>query len=864
MTKIRYIFLLLIIFSLNIYANSNEKLEKVTVQLHWKYQFEFAGFIAAKEKGFYKDVGLDVNLKEYDFGIDIEQDVLDGVSEYGIYNSYTLIDYLKGKDIVLISSFFKRAALVLVSQPDIFSPKDLVGKKIMASTKEDFILNFKEYFKTYGVSVDDILLVPHNYKVDDFKNKKISAMTAFVSDQLYKLDKDGIKYNVLDPSNDNLFALQMEMFTSKRELLNHPKRVQAMRKASQKGWQYALKHKKELVDIIYNKYLKNDTRKITKDALLSEADGIQKLILPYTYVIGSIDRNFLQKQMKLFKDEYKIGKNKNLDNFIYKDQNDKNLDFAEDELKYINNNPKINLCLKYDRYPFDGYQNGKFVGIMSDIFSIISNVSGLKFSPIISHSEKELQKNILDKKCKVLSVYATKSKRYPSLSPTVPFSSTHFTLISTLDKSFVYDVKALKHKKLLVELKSLKRYLLELYPYLDIQVIKSKSEIIQKVLDSKAYAFVALDEEADYIIDKYGYGKLKINGFLSSDKAVDISIGVQKDEPVLKSIIDKSLESISKEKIDSIFNSWRLIRYQESIDYSLVFYVLVVMLAIVSLMYYYQQKLKKFNSELERLVDIKTKELREINESLESKVKQKIDELIEKDEILTMQSKQAVMGEMISMIAHQWRQPLNMITLQISNLQIKHMMNQKISDEFLNKTLDDITDTIVYLADTVEDFKAYFRPDKEKITSSIRDIIEKSVNFVQPRINAHQIKLDINDIEDIEMNTYPNDLIQVVLNLLNNSIDAYSEVDTDDKYIKVYTKTMDQNISVYVEDNAGGIKKEDIKRLFEPYFSTKGKNGTGLGLYMSKMIIEKQFSGNIKVTSKDSKTIFVINIPIII
>jgi polar amino acid transport system substrate-binding protein len=161
----RLLFILFVLLS-SIYASNQESkknLENVTLQLHWKYQFEFAGFIAAKEKGFYKDVGLDVTLKEYQNGMDISDEVLSGRANYGIYNSQLLIEYLKGKPIKLLASFFKRAALVLVTQPEIKTPKDLVGKTIMTTTKEDFILNFKPFLEKYGVSVDDLKLVPNTY-----------------------------------------------------------------------------------------------------------------------------------------------------------------------------------------------------------------------------------------------------------------------------------------------------------------------------------------------------------------------------------------------------------------------------------------------------------------------------------------------------------------------------------------------------------------------------------------------------------------------------------------------------------------------------------------------------------------------------
>jgi ABC-type nitrate/sulfonate/bicarbonate transport system substrate-binding protein len=277
---LRFLFLLLVTFSfLNaVSLSKTEQLEKVSLQLHWKYQFEFAGFIAAKEKGFYEDVGLDVELKEYDFGIDIESDVISGKSEYGIYNSLSLVDYLKGKPLKLVASFFKRAALVLVTTPDIKSPKDLVGKTIMATTKEDFILNYKPYFDMYGVDIDDLILVPHTYSIDEFVQGKVSAMTAFISNEVNKLNEQSVHYNILDPSDDNLFVLQLELFTSSNEANNHPDRVQAFKKASIKGWEYALKNQDEIVRLIYDKY----TRKVPMESIKAEAKSVEKLILPYS------------------------------------------------------------------------------------------------------------------------------------------------------------------------------------------------------------------------------------------------------------------------------------------------------------------------------------------------------------------------------------------------------------------------------------------------------------------------------------------------------------------------------------------------------------------------------------------------------
>ena len=295
----RLLILFLFLFSSNTFAQE-KKLSKVSLQLHWKYQFEFAGFIAAREKGFYKDAGLNVELKEYEFGQNIIKDVSSGKSNYGIYNSNILVEYIKKEPIQLISSYFKRSALVLITKPDIKYPKDLIGKKIMAAGKNDFDLNFNYIFSLQKIKIDDLHLIPHSFDVKDFAEDKVDAMTAFISDQPYKLDKLNIKYNIINPSEYGLFNLQLELFTSDKEVSLHRDRTEAFKKASLRGWQYALNNPEEIIEIILKKY---NTQNLSKEFLENEAIYTERLILPKMYEIGSIDEMFLFKQIDILYSE---------------------------------------------------------------------------------------------------------------------------------------------------------------------------------------------------------------------------------------------------------------------------------------------------------------------------------------------------------------------------------------------------------------------------------------------------------------------------------------------------------------------------------------------------------------------------------
>ena len=811
----------------------------------------------AKEKGFYKDMGLDVELREYTIGQDIEDDVLSGKVNYGIYNSKILLDYMRGKPLKLLASFFKRSALVLVAQPSIKNLRDLKGKRVMAGTKKDFILNFQPYFAKHGMRIDDVTLVPHTYRVKEFVEGKVDAMTAFTSNEIPKLKAIGKKYTLLDPSDDNLFVMQLELFTSQNEFNTHPKRTKDFVKASIKGWEYVFAHPRETIDTIYEKY----NRGFTKADLQKQSEAIEHLVLPYTYEIGSVDRSFLKKQAKLFRRYYHLPKTQNLENYFYDPYAGGSVQFTFAETKYIRQHPVIPVCVRQDLFPIDGYDaNGNESGIMGDIFDRISKKSGLVFVPIKSKDYEQMQAAILKKKCRIISVATPQTCKELHMYATKVFFNTYFTILTSLDRSFVKNPYTLHKKLLLIKDPKMMEYLKKLYPYLHFKLMKNAQKMVDAVVHDKAYGIVTLNEQADYFIDQYGFGKLKLGGFLAKHRPVEGVIGITRDDDVLASIIQKSIYSLTPSELHNIVQSWQMTRYHKQVDYTLLIQILAVVVLILLVMYYYQHKIQRFNLELEKKVDEKTRELRELNEKLEALVREKVEEIVKKDRLLAIQSRQAIMGEMITMIAHQWRQPLNTLTLQISNLQLRRLTGELVDIDEYDKTLEQISKTITYLSETIDDFQTFFHPDRKLSKTNLKDLVEKAVNFIRPRLKGTPIKLTIDVDEKIEINVYINELIQVLLNLLNNAIDALLECDKERKIIMISAK-VDEVVRIYVQDTACGIDEAIKERLFEPYFSTKGKNGTGLGLYMSQMIMQKQFGGDIKVESSKEGSTFVVEFP---
>lgn len=212
---------LIIIFLLSINLFSAENLQKVSVQLDWKFQFQHAGFIMAKEKGFYKEAGLNVTLLEYKDGMNIGNEVLGKKVDFGISNNSLMFENKLLKPLVLLATYLQRSPLVFVTQPDIKSPLQLNGKKIMATNheyKNSTLTLLMEHFFIKGV------YIPHTYSIKEFKEKKIDAMSAFISNELYELDKEHIPYNIIDPYQYGFITNAINLFCS-YEVANEKKRA---------------------------------------------------------------------------------------------------------------------------------------------------------------------------------------------------------------------------------------------------------------------------------------------------------------------------------------------------------------------------------------------------------------------------------------------------------------------------------------------------------------------------------------------------------------------------------------------------------------------------------------------------------------
>ncbi|MBS9782896.1 MAG: PAS domain S-box protein [Arcobacter sp.] len=237
-------------------------------------------------------------------------------------------------------------------------------------------------------------------------------------------------------------------------------------------------------------------------------------------------------------------------------------------------------------------------------------------------------------------------------------------------------------------------------------------------------------------------------------------------------------------------------------------------------------------------------------------------DLESQQDILIEQSKSAAMGEMISMIAHQWRQPLQAVSILVQKIAITQDFDGEIDSEFIDKVVDDIMSQLDYMSKTIDDFRDYFKPNKEQQNIFIKDIVISAVDFLDYMFKAEKIDLQIDIQDNDKVNVFLSELIQVFINIFKNSKDAMDEKNIKNRKIFIRTFSEKNYINIEIEDNAGGIDENIIHKIFEPYFSTKSnKNGTGLGLYMSKNIIEKHCNGKLFAQNTNNGAKFLISLP---
>lgn len=665
--------------------------------------------------------------------------------------------------------------------------------------------------------------------------------------------------------------------------------------------------------------------------VLGEFTAIKKEDLRFaTHKENSILRDILEKSLKRIEpEEFSYLAKKWINNNRFDNQ----IDFTAEEVAFIRDNPIVKYS-EVNWKPLSIIEDNKMKGIMGEYLDLVAQRTGLKFEFVPSKSWPHVLEQFKERKIDIVPGVGSSPQEKQLGLISNRYAKYPFVIVTDDRYTYLESLMDLKDAVVAVP-KSYTSYnfIVKNYPEMNLLITEDIPEALIAVENGKADAFVGHIATSLYYISELHLKNLKVAGTAIFD--IEHHYLIQKDMPVLLSIINKAFNSISLQERKDINANWiQTTVVEKKIDYKLVFLVFFSFIIILAVFVYRQNILKKYNerlkdsyadiesimnSTMEAILITENRKCIEVNDSavklfgysskeemigqdllnfiakdyrklVKSKITATVKEPYElkiltakgkniqtlgkganlklsgknvrissiiditdiksKERLLIEQSKMAALGEMIGHIAHQWRQPLSVITVVATSWEVYDELGTLDKKKVLEEGKL-ILSNAKYLSQTIDDFRQFIKGENSSSKFNVKDLIGNLTRLVNPSIQNEQITLVLNNSIDRELLGGQNNLLQALINIINNSIDALKQ-QKDEKFIFLDVKeNEDKKVQIIIKDNAGGIDKNIIDKIFEPYFTTKHQSqGTGLGLYMTYSIIEKA-NASIKVENCD-------------
>ena len=661
----------------------------------------------------------------------------------------------------------------------------------------DLSKNITEFQKKENLNIGIIGNVYETYISQIFPNSKIYIY----EDYIYSID--ALVAGKIDVIYDD--KIPIEFYTVQHNFFHL---IKSVNKSIIKNKIYAISHDKKLAQI-FNDGLTN----IPIHELLN---------LEKKWIINESERYYLN-----FKQQITLTK---------------------EEQDFINTHTiKASVSEEWQPFSFKS-ENNKAVGISSEYWALIAEKLNLKNKDIFYDTFTKQLESIKNKSTDLIYSAGETAQRKEYAIFSKEYLTFPISIVTKKDENFIENISNISDKKIAVGNNFTAHNILKnTYPGMKFILVKDVKEGLALVSENRAYAYVDIKPTLLYNITKYNFDDLKISG--NTGLNFSLKFMIRDDYPILESILNKAISSISINELNTIVSKWDNIQFQTNFDYEFIWKIAIIILFISLAFTYRNRTLRNLNKTLKIKVEEKTKKLNDINKNLEELVDKKTKELIQKENILNHQSKMAAMGEMIENIAHQWRQPLSIISTVATGAKLKKEL-ELLSDEDFYETMNIINNSSQHLSQTIDDFRSFFNNDKETVDFNVNIPIEKVLYLIGTKLKNRNITI-VKKNEDIEIKGVENEFIQVILNIINNSIDAFENKKFDNKYIFISSYKKSHSIIIKIKDSAGGIKEDILDRVFEPYFTTKHQSqGTGIGLYMSLEIIKKHMHGNLSVSNK--------------
>ncbi len=575
-------------------AESNaDELTQVTLQLMWKHQFEFAGFYAAIEQGYYQEYGLDVKIREYEQEMDLVDEVTSARANYGISDASLIVDRANGAPVVLLANIFQHSPIVLLSLATnkIYSPAQMIGKSMMLSKHEIANASIIAMLNTESVSLEQIKVSEHTFNLDDFINGKVDIISAYATNQPGVLKERQVQFNIIDPINYGIDFYGDNIFTSELELKQHPKRVANFIEASLRGWRYALDHPDEIIDLILNKYSKQKSRA----ALVFEAKKLERFILPEYIEIGAINLDRMNRILDVYKQLKKVPKAFVLEGFIYQVSaaTNSSLILSREEENWIQQHPQIEMGVDPAWAPFEFInEQDEYSGMAADYIDLIAEITGLDFVVQNHPNWQSVMQSARRGQIDLLPAVMPSKQRRDFLDFTESYINYPMVIVTSKDSPFLSSFKDLENKQVVV----VKGYVTDdilrtNHPEISLKSAINLQDALKMVSSGNADALVGNLGAVSFTLSQFGISNLRISG--TTPYEFSLAFAVPKKNKTLLSIIQKALKHISEEQKRKIRDKWISVQYSQAPFYKKIIQITSALVIFILIILFWNRKLAR-------------------------------------------------------------------------------------------------------------------------------------------------------------------------------------------------------------------------------------------------------------------------------
>ncbi len=590
---------LLILWLVSLAAAANDA--TLRLQLSWSHQFEFAGFYAAAKNGYFRDVGLEVEIRPWDGQYSLEA-LEQGKIDIAIVGNPVLQRLAEGQKLQLLGATFQHSPLVFLTREPILNLRsDLRGKRVMGADT----FELQALLQRAGLSEQDILRIPHDRTIQSFIDGKVDLFTAFATNQPFALREKNIPFWVLDPKSYGIDGYQDLWVIRRQDAQARPQVFARFRQAAIRGWQYALAHPDEIIDYIHDELGSPKSRA----QLRNEMEASLPLIDSGEHPLGTVDP---QRLRALFSQMVSLGM---ITRAQWAALDWERLIFSERitqltpaELQWIEDHPVVHLANDIYWPPFEFIDaQGQYRGMVAELLQLVSQRTGLQFQPVLKQSWQEVVAGVKEGRLDMFSAAVATPERKKFALFTQPFFSFPMVMLAREGHAVITDIKTLKNE--------------------DIGVIAgySTDELLSRMpLQSRLHRYTNLEQAMDaliageisvlvdnlvslnYLLYQKGISGFAVVGQLG--EPFDLAMGVRKDLPLLYSIISKTLDNIDEAEKRAIYQRWLQLKMIRATDHSLLLKVVaisgLVVLVLFALIGWQRRLSKQMNQQLERVQEL--------------------------------------------------------------------------------------------------------------------------------------------------------------------------------------------------------------------------------------------------------------------